>query len=85
MLDHDWLKTSREKMRKVRLPVKELIIMLKNIKNYKKRDVFQSGICSALAHFRGEDYERNQIGKMFKKWDKDFNGTLNIEEFKEGI
>jgi calcium-dependent protein kinase len=81
MLEHPWIKTIFE--RDVNEKVK--IDICANLNNFKKADVFQSGVMSIITNLMTTATELDELDRMFMKFDSNNDGTLSPEEIREGM
>ena len=68
LLNHPWMRTKPSKFLE-EIERTKLLNMLTNMKKFRERSEFQSGILSMLSQLFQENYEIFQIGKLFKLLD----------------
>ena len=53
-----------------------------SLTSFQKADIFQSGIMSLISGLKASQEEIDDLDKMFKKFDKNHDGTLSLIELK---
>ena len=81
LLEHNWIKSIPEKD----IQEKVKIDICANLNNFKKADVFQSGVMAIITNLMSTTQELDELDAMFIKFDTNNDGTLSPEEIKEGM
>jgi serine/threonine protein kinase len=81
ILEHPWIKTIPERD----IAEKVKIDIVSNLNNFKKADVFQSGVMSIITNLMTTATELDELDQMFMNFDTNNDGTLSPEEIREGM
>ena len=83
MLDHAWIKQVDDMKN---LPdQKKSAEIAQNLKHFGKVDGFTSGMIALISNLKTNDEELQELDALFKKFDKNNDGSLTKDELYEGM
>lgn len=81
-MESDWIKNIVEQPT---LTTEELLDVGRNLQNFRKYTVFQSGIMAYIMSFYESSGEFDELRKIFIGLDKTNDGKLSLDEIRQGL